>query len=51
MAAIILAAEFASDGSVKIPQEAVQKLRLHPGDEVTVRLETGPSVSGNEQLT
>ena len=51
MAAVTFAAEFASDGSVKIPQEAVEKLRLHPGDEVTVRLETGVHVSVNESIT
>ena len=51
MAAITFAAEFATDGSVKIPHEAVEKLRLRPGDEVTVRIETGASASDTEQLT
>lgn len=39
MAAISFAARFADDGLLTIPQQAVETLKLHPGDEITVRIE------------
>jgi len=41
MAAITFGARYAADGSLAIPREAVETLELHPGDEITVRIETG----------
>jgi antitoxin component of MazEF toxin-antitoxin module len=51
MAAVTFAARFAADGSLTIPDEAVETLKLNPGDEITVRLETGVGVPETEQLT
>ena len=39
MAAITFAARFTDEGSLTIPQEAVETLKLHPGDEITVWIE------------
>jgi bifunctional DNA-binding transcriptional regulator/antitoxin component of YhaV-PrlF toxin-antitoxin module len=46
MAAITFASKLTADGSFMIPQEAVEKLGLHPGDEITVRIETNNPVNG-----
>lgn len=40
MAGISFASRLKEDGSVVIPQEAVETLGLHPGDEISVRIET-----------
>jgi bifunctional DNA-binding transcriptional regulator/antitoxin component of YhaV-PrlF toxin-antitoxin module len=40
MAGITFASKLREDGSFTIPQEAVETLGLHPGDEITVRIET-----------
>ena len=51
MAAITFAARLTDDGSLTIPQEAVESLQLHPGDEITVRIETGGGDLNTEQAT
>ena len=48
MAEIIFAARFADNGSVTIPQEAVEALKLLPGDEINVRIEV-PAILDSEQ--
>jgi bifunctional DNA-binding transcriptional regulator/antitoxin component of YhaV-PrlF toxin-antitoxin module len=40
MAAMTFALKLKEDGSFTIPQEAVETLGLHPGDEIQVRIET-----------
>jgi bifunctional DNA-binding transcriptional regulator/antitoxin component of YhaV-PrlF toxin-antitoxin module len=45
MAAITFASRLNEDGSLTIPQNAAEKLGLHPGDEVEVRLETKNGMS------
>ena len=40
MAGLTFAAKLKEDGSLVIPQQAVETLGLHPGDEITVRIET-----------
>lgn len=40
MAGMTFASKLKDDGSFTIPQEAVETLGLHPGDEITVRIET-----------
>ena len=49
MAAITFASKLKEDGSFTIPQEAVETLGLHPGDEVTVRIEAANGVSHIEE--
>jgi bifunctional DNA-binding transcriptional regulator/antitoxin component of YhaV-PrlF toxin-antitoxin module len=39
MDAVTFASKLRDDGSVAIPKEAVEELGLHPGDELTVRVE------------
>lgn len=40
MAAMSFASKLKDDGTFTIPQEAVRTLGLHPGDEITIRIET-----------
>ena len=40
MAGMTFALKLKEDGSFIIPQQAVKTLGLHPGDEITVRVET-----------
>ena|SRR5437868_13427944 len=40
MAVMTFASKLNDDGTVTIPQEAVESLGLHPGDEITIRIET-----------
>ncbi|MCW3096755.1 MAG: hypothetical protein JWL77_2373 [Chthonomonadaceae bacterium] len=39
MTTVTFASKFNEDGSLTIPREVVEKLGLHPGDEVQVRIE------------
>jgi len=48
MAAMTFASKLRDDGSFTIPQEAVETLGLHPGDEITVRIETHGAVTIGE---
>src|SRR5438874_9104045 len=41
MSAYTFESKIQSDGSVSVPMEAAEQLDLHPGDPVTVRIETG----------
>jgi antitoxin component of MazEF toxin-antitoxin module len=49
MATITFATKLKSDGSLKIPKEAVNRLGLHPGDEVQVNVETIPNLHTPEE--
>ena len=40
MAVMTFASKLKEDGTFTIPQEAVDTLGLHPGDEITIRIET-----------
>jgi bifunctional DNA-binding transcriptional regulator/antitoxin component of YhaV-PrlF toxin-antitoxin module len=40
MAAMTFASKLKDDGTFTVPQEAVKTLGLHPGDEITIRIET-----------
>ena len=40
MATMTFASKLKDDGTFTIPQAAVETLGLHPGDEITVRIET-----------
>jgi bifunctional DNA-binding transcriptional regulator/antitoxin component of YhaV-PrlF toxin-antitoxin module len=40
MATITFASKLKDDGSINIPEQAVEQLGIHPGDEVQVRVET-----------
>jgi len=40
MATMTFASKLKDDGTFAIPQEAVKTLGLHPGDEITIRIET-----------
>ena len=40
MAVMTFASKLKEDGTFTIPQEAVESLGLHPGDEITIRIET-----------
>lgn len=48
MAAMTFASKLKEDGSFTIPQEAVESLGLHPGDEIQVRIETGDDIVHNQ---
>lgn len=37
-----------ADGSFSLPKEAMETLGLHPGDEITVRIETANGVAASE---
>jgi antitoxin component of MazEF toxin-antitoxin module len=45
MAAVTFASKLKEDGSLTIPQEAVEELGLHPGDEVQVRVEAANGIA------
>jgi bifunctional DNA-binding transcriptional regulator/antitoxin component of YhaV-PrlF toxin-antitoxin module len=49
MAAVTFASKLQDDGSLVVPQEAVEALGLHPGDEVRVRVEAANGISPSEQ--
>ena len=40
MAIMTFASKLKDDGTFAVPDEAVEALGLHPGDEITVRIET-----------
>jgi bifunctional DNA-binding transcriptional regulator/antitoxin component of YhaV-PrlF toxin-antitoxin module len=51
MAVMTFASKLKEDGTFTIPQEAVETLGLHPGDEITIRIETmsGPHFGEPDQ--
>ena len=49
MATVNFASKLRADGSLTIPREAVDELRLHPGDEVQVRVEAATGVSQEDE--
>jgi bifunctional DNA-binding transcriptional regulator/antitoxin component of YhaV-PrlF toxin-antitoxin module len=48
MTTVTFASKLQDDGSLTIPKEAVEKLGLHPGDEVQVRIEATDETSDLE---
>jgi bifunctional DNA-binding transcriptional regulator/antitoxin component of YhaV-PrlF toxin-antitoxin module len=49
MAAMTFASKLNEDGSVIIPQEALDTLKLHPGDEIKIRIEGANGNSLSDQ--
>ncbi len=49
MAAVTFASKLKSDGSLALPEEAIEELGIHPGDEVQVRVEAADRASHSEK--
>ncbi len=49
MAGITFAAKLSDDRSLTIPQEAVEKLGIHPGDEIQLNIKTSKAVGEKSQ--
>jgi len=50
MAAITFPSKVGKDGSFAMPKEEVESFALHPGDEITVRIETRNGVQESDEF-